>query len=309
MRVYVDGAPRGVDDGYRSELIPGVSSSVDARRLAEEIAFAGARLAELAGGDPPGPYGQARRLARDGETERAIWICFLCAYLCPLAGAEPEPFAGIEAALAASQGQPAAIDLDGVPLGPRSSHDPARGSETLRAYMSFLARAGSQAAAIEGDPDWSPQRRFARIFERLAMPGLSRVARFELLTLLGALGVQRLSADSLHLAAAETAARPGGAASAAAPGHAGAAGHGIAARAAGDPVLLAAKRVFGIGDAFNLERRATSLADACGAPLESLDLALYNWSAAERATLGAGERLSDLEILSATLAALRLPPD
>lgn len=294
MRVYADGAPRGADDGYRCELIPGVRSSQDARRLASEVAFAGARLAEL-GGDPPGAYGDAARLARGGELERAIWICLLCAYLCPLQG--PDPFAGIEMALQASQGEPSAIGLQGVPLGPRTSHDASRGSATLEAYLGWARRAGSQAAAIGGDPSWSPQRRFERTFERLAIPGLSRAARFELLTLLGRLGLQPLSADSLHLAAAESSVKIGSAR------------HASASRAAGDSVVLAAKRVFGIGDALNLERRVAHLADACGAPIEALELALLNWSAAERLTLGARDGIGDEGLLRATLHALRLPPD
>jgi len=52
---------------------------------------------------------------------------------------------------------------------------------------------------------------------------------------------------------------------------------------------VAAKRVFGIGDPFLLERRAADLAEACQVPLEALDLALFNWGRPEdaRATLGA----------------------
>ena len=46
-------------------------------------------------------------------------------------------------------------------------------------------RAGSQAAAFTGETAWTPERRFARVFERMALPGLHRDARFDLLVTLG----------------------------------------------------------------------------------------------------------------------------
>ncbi len=82
---------------------------------------------------------------------------------------------------------------------------------------------------------------------------------------LGRLGVYELRAESLHLGTARGA------------------GGGE------DETALAAKRVFGIGDPLLLDRRAKTLAEAAGVPLEALDLALFNWSRppeAERATLG-----------------------
>jgi len=39
---------RATDDGYRSPLVPGLKASTDAERLADELAFAATRLAELA---------------------------------------------------------------------------------------------------------------------------------------------------------------------------------------------------------------------------------------------------------------------
>src|SRR4051794_22927427 len=63
---------RGVDDGYRTDLAPGLRSSADAARLAEEVGFAAARLARL-GGDPPGLYAEA---ALDRDPEEAIWLPF-----------------------------------------------------------------------------------------------------------------------------------------------------------------------------------------------------------------------------------------
>ena len=67
-------------------------------------------------------------------------------------------------------------DLDDVVLGPRTSHDPARGTRTLEAYRAWASRAGSQAAAFSGEAAWTPERRFARVFERLGLPGFDRGA-------------------------------------------------------------------------------------------------------------------------------------
>ena len=38
---------RAPDDGYEHDLVPGLRSSVDAGRLADELAFSAARLREL----------------------------------------------------------------------------------------------------------------------------------------------------------------------------------------------------------------------------------------------------------------------
>ena len=45
-----------------------------------------------------------------------------------------------------------------------------------------------------------------------------------------------------------------------------------------DATLVAAKRILGIGDAINLQRRASELASETGVPLAALDLAFLNWS-------------------------------
>jgi hypothetical protein len=265
LRVSREG--RAAEDGYRSELVPGLRASADAERLARELAFSSARLAGLAL-DPPGAYGRAGDVAAAGDFERATWACFLLAYLSP--SEDDEPFAALEAVLGAAP-TPKAVSgeldglLDGLPVGPRSSHQPGSGTRTLRAYVQWAERTGgeegAQEAAFTGDASWPAERRFARLFERLALPGLSRAARYEMLVALGRLGVYELRADSLHL---------GG------------------PRAAGgeDAATLAAKRVFGIGDPLLLDRRATTLAEAASVPLEALDLALFNWAAPERATLG-----------------------
>lgn len=275
---------RAVEDGYSSPLVPGLRASADAQRLADELSFSSARLASLAAA-PPGAYEQALDAAAGGDLDRASWIAFVLAYLSPAEDADP--FAGVEAVLAAAP-DPGAVTrelaglLDEVPRGPRSSHRPGSGTRTLEAYAQWAERSGGQSAAFAGEPGWSPERRFARVFERLALPGLHRGARYELLVSLGRLGVYEERAESLHL--------------------------GTARGAAGgeDEAALAAKRVFGIGDPLLLDRRAITLAEAAGVPLEALDLALFNWSrpaGAGRATLGfAPESLPDAEPQAAALA-------
>jgi hypothetical protein len=283
MRVRHEG--RAEDDGYRSELVPGVRASVDADRLAQEIAFASGRLLALSAA-PPGLYGEARALAGE-DLERATWTCFLIAYLAPLEHAE-DPYSGIRSVLAAAPSPSAEAqfpDLQGIALGPRSSHESVRGAETLNAYRQWLQRAGApsalQSVAFRGELAWTPERRFERLFERLALPGFGRVGRYELLVTLGRLGLYELHPDSLHLAGAQ----------------------GLAGN---DPTTLAAKRVFGIGDPLLLDRRATALAEAVAVPVEALDLALGNWAAAERASVGFPPESSDPAALERATGALGL---
>jgi hypothetical protein len=222
--------------------------------------------------------------------EAATWGCFLLCYLSPVEG--EDPFGAIRAAIAAippppparagasrereREGWPGQVDLDAIALGPRSSHAPGRGVAALLAYAQWVARgggsatrddsaqalaSGGQRAAFTGDPAWSPQRRFERVYERLALPGLTRAARYDLLVVLGRLGIYALSPDALYLGP-------------------------VRGMREEDPATTAAKRVFGIADPHLLERRASALAGAAGMPIEALDLALANWIAPERATLG-----------------------
>jgi hypothetical protein len=277
---------RSSDDGYRSGLVPGLRASADASRLADEIGFAAGRLLALAAA-PTGLYAEAVGIARQ-DRERATWMVFLTAYLCPLQG--EDPFAGIRAALArgvpfGATGTGAVPDLDGIPLGPRSSHDPARGSETLEAYVSWAGRTGAggpgtQAQAFAGEEGWTAERRFERVFERLALPGLGRTGRFETLVTLGRLGLYELRPDSLHLGATRSGSE--------------------------DATTLAAKRVFGIADPMLLERRAAALAEESGVPVEALDLALANWSAEERAGVGFAADVADPDAAARAAAALGL---
>jgi hypothetical protein len=277
---------RAAEDGYSSPLLPGLRASADAARLAEELAFSQGRLLALGATDGaplPEPYSEARSLASRGELWPAAWTSFLIAYLCPLDG--PDPFAGVRQAL--TSGPDRLPDLSDVPLGPRSSHDPARGTATPEAYRSWYRQAdrsgdgGPSASPFAGDPEWSPARRFERLFERLALPGLTRVARYELLLLVGSLGPFELQVDSLYLLAA----RGGG---------------------GDDATMLAAKRLFAIGDPLLLERRARALAGAVALPIAALELALANWQTGERASLGFPAEVRDDEMLQAARAALGL---
>lgn len=260
---------QAADDGFRSELATGLKATADAERLADELAFAAARLAQLAT-DPPGAYAQ---IALEPDREEAIWLAFLTAYLCPTEG--DEQFAAITAAHRPwSSGE--LPDLD-VARGPRSAHEPASGERTVLAYRAWVRRTGTQGAAIDGEPSWTPERRFARVFERLALPGLGRAGRYDFLVTLGRLGIAELRPGALQL---------GG----------------------DDATTTAAKRVFGIGDTLLLERRAAELAEAAGLPIEAFDLGLYNWGVppAQRASYGAQRDGIDEAQRDAIAAALDL---
>jgi hypothetical protein len=199
---------RAADDGYRNPLVPGLRATADAERLAAALAAAAARL------EPPGPYPE---IAAEPDLEEATWLAFLRAL--------------------------------GVESGPSwaSGEDPAEHAPTARAYRAWAARAGSQQAAFEGEPGWTPERRFSRVFERLALPGFPRAARFDLLTALAAAGRYDLRAGELGLAAGE------------------------------DATTEAAKRLLVSGDKLLLERRARELAEAAGVPLAALARALAVW--------------------------------
>jgi hypothetical protein len=213
---------RAADDGYRNGLVPGLRATADAERLAAALAAAAARL------EPPGPYPQ---IAEEPDLEEATWLAFLLA----LAGAQaPE----LQSAIVEARPSWASGEMPDLP-GERA--------RTVSAYRAWAQRAGSQAAAFRGDESWTPERRFARVFERLALPGFNRAARFDLLTALGAAGRYELRADALQLAAGE------------------------------DATTEAAKRVLVSGDKLLLERRARDLAEATGVPLAALDRGLAVW--------------------------------
>lgn len=121
-------------------------------------------------------------------------------------------------------------------------------ARTREAFDAWAERAGSLEAAFTGEPAWTPARRFSRLFERLALPGFGRAARFDLLAVLGAAGLYALEPERLHL---------GGE----------------------DDTTVAAKRALVSGDVLLLERRAAALAQAAGLPLAALDRGLAVWNA------------------------------
>ncbi len=253
-----------MEDGYNSALVPGLRASADAERLAAEIAFSAQRLLAIAS-SPPGVYADIAAAA-SRDPDGATWASLLLVYLCPLE--HDDAFASIRVALAATPGpgapHPSADPLpdpDELELGPRTAHETGRGPSTLRAFLEWAQRAGGIRAAFTGDTGWTPERRFERVFERLALPGFGRAGRYDLLVVLGRLRVHDLTPDSLQLGGQR----------------------GVASE---DPAVLAAKRVFGIADPLLLDRRARALADEAHVPLAALDLALANWGASERATLG-----------------------
>jgi hypothetical protein len=249
---------RAADDGYENELVPGLRSSEDASRLADELAWSIARLEELRTA-PPGLYGEIAALGAAGDVEEGLWLTFLTAYLSPLEDTD-DPFSAIAAARVtwASGDIPALAD---VVTGPRTAHDPAHGDRTLVAYRAWAAKGGSQHEILAGDPAWEPARRFDRAFERLALPGFGRVPRYEFVTLAGALGLVDVLPQSLLLADAV-----------AAP-------------------TVAAKRIFGIGDPLLIGRRAGELAAAAEIPLAGFDLALQNWGRGADHRVNAGSAL------------------
>ncbi len=213
---------READDGYRSELVPGLKASADAERLASAMAAAAQRL------EPPGPY---EVVATEPDLEDATWLAFLLALTGP--DAPDLQTAVLDARPAWPAGVPPDLDAERV--------------RTAAAYRAWAERAGSQAAAFNGEAAWTPERRFSRVFDRLALPGFGRSARYELLTTLAAAELYPLAAGSLHL---------GGE----------------------DATTVAAKRALLSGDVILLERRAAALAAAAGIPLGALDRGLADWN-------------------------------
>ena len=119
--------------------------------------------------DPPGLYAEVADASR--PIEERTWLAFLIAYLGPVDDAEP--FAGIAQARTpwARASRPTSTASRPGP-GPPTSPSGASGRSTPTARGPSAA--GSQEAAFTGDAAWTPERRFARVFERLALPGLHR---------------------------------------------------------------------------------------------------------------------------------------
>jgi len=235
---------RSEDDGYRNPLVPGLRNTADVERLARAIAAAAARL------EPPGPY---ESVATEPDLEEATWLAFLLALVVPDA---PE----LQDAIEEARPSWASGEAPDLPEGQQ---------RTAAAYRAWAARAGSQEAAFTGEPGWAPERRFARVFERLALPGFGRAPRFDLLATLGAAGRYDVVAGDLQLGVED------------------------------DTATLAAKRVLLSGDKMLLERRARELATAAEVPLAALDRAF--------AVFGTPAADPGAEAPAAVRAALALP--
>jgi hypothetical protein len=210
---------RAQDDGYRNQLVPGLRATADAERLGAALLAAEARLA------PPGPY---EAVATEPDREDATWLAFLLTLVAPelqdtVASAAPRWDDGVP---------------DELPEAQRATAD---------AYRHWVERAGSQSAGFTGESDWSPGRRFARVLERLAIPGFTRAQRFDLLVVLGAAGIYALEPEALALGADS------------------------------DATTAAAKRALLSGDRMLLERRARDLARAAEVPLAAFDRGLAWW--------------------------------
>jgi hypothetical protein len=217
---------RAADDGYRNPLVPGLRATADAEKLAAALAWSAERL------EPPGPH---PAVGEEPEVEEAFWLAFLLALVDPAARE-------LHAAIIAGRPSWASGELPDIP-----GADP----RTVPAYRAWVERSGSQERAFLGEPGWSPARRFGRVFERLALPGLARGARYELLLTLGAAGRCPLEADGLKFGKED------------------------------DATTVAAKRLLVSGDRMLLERRAAELARACELPLGALDRALAVWGEGE----------------------------
>jgi Alpha-glutamyl/putrescinyl thymine pyrophosphorylase clade 3 len=206
---------RAADDGYRNPLVPGLKATADAERLAGALTMAVARL------EPPGPYAFVSEIE---DPEHATWLAFLAALA-------PELREQIETTL------PAYGEDPGLPQAKQ---------RTVTAYKAWVERQGSQDEAFTGEAIWTPERRFDRVFERLALPGFTRAARYDLLTGLGAAGIFPLNASSVHFVE-------------------------------DDATTLAAKRALVSGDRMLLERRAKDFAEAAELPIAALDRGLAVW--------------------------------
>jgi hypothetical protein len=168
-------------------------------------------------------------------------------------------------------------DAEAIALGPRSPYrDGAAAARGLGALRAWAERQGGPAAALAGDASWAPERRFERVFERLGtVAGMGR-GRYDLLVVAGALGLADVRAAALQ------------------PGE-------------GDDATVAAKRVFGIGDRFIIERRAADLMAAAELPMAALDLALANVGrppSAPRIAMGATADAADPEARERAAGAL-----
>lgn len=258
---------RAADDGFTSALLPGVRSSQTALQLARELTAAEARLSVYGTADA-GAWTTVTDLA--GEPHRAFVAALVVAVASPDGPAGSASTAA--AALAALQSaDPSLTALDAIadapelaqvleagPRGPRA-HDASAAALAVPAQLAQRS-GGSLEAALAGEAGWTSERRFARLLDRLALRGLPRAVRYDLLVGLGRSGVLPIRAEALHLGA--------------------------------DQVTDAAKRIFAVAETALLERRAAALVDATGVTFDALELALWNLAGADAGAGGAAARWS-----------------
>lgn len=258
---------RNADDGYRSDLLPGLRSSADVIALAQELTLAEARLSAIANGDA-GPW--AAVASRAGNPIEAFVAALVVAVASPdetagslvtaataLAAAEPL-LVGLDDSGAIAGASEVAAILDAGPRGPRA-HDASGAALAVPAQLAQRS-AGSLTAGLQGEASWTPERRFARLFDRLALKGLPRAVRFDLLVALGRSGALDVRADGLHLG--------------------------------NDQVTHAAKRLFAVAETALLERRAAAIVEATDVSWDALELALWNIAGADATGSGAAARWS-----------------
>src|SRR3954454_22473378 len=124
---------RAADDGYRNPLVPGLKATADAERLAGALTMAVARL------EPPGPYAYIGEIE---DPEQETWLAVLTALA-------PELREQIE---------------ETRPVWGEDPQLPASKAKTIAAYKAWVERQGSQDEAFTGEPAWTPERRFDRVF-------------------------------------------------------------------------------------------------------------------------------------------------
>ena len=254
---------RATDDGYRSRLVPGLKASADAERLADELAFAATRLARARRPTRRALYAEA---LLEADREEGLWLAFLTAVLCP--GDGDDPFADVRAAhVPWAEGE--LPRLSRACRG-RAARDP--GDERTARRLPRLGGARRLASRRRSPARRRGRRSGASTASSSASrcPGFDRGARYDFLVAARAARARRRPGrGQLHFG--------------------------------DDATTLAAKRVFGIGDAILLERRAGDLAEEAEVPLEALDLALFNWGqpTGGRVTMGAGEASPELRATAA----------
>ncbi len=236
---------RAEDDGYDSDLLPGLRASADALRLAQELVISAQRLEAIP--------------AFSGDAEEALWREFQIAVV----GRSDFPVTTW-----ASGENPAVTEP-----GPRGV--PAEKQAVI--WERHRVWAGeSQLSALTDGAVGSPEARFDRAYERLSSSSLARHVRLEYLLTSRYAGVlPDLEVWTPRL------------------------GDAVAT----DPVAIAAKRVFGIGDPLLLQRRLRAACDAAGVPVAAADLGLWNWSATSEDDRVYGDAEPDAERVAAAAKA------